>query len=322
MHGYYVHKFGGPDVMVWTEMDDPIPGPNQLVMDVVASGVNFAETRMRAGDYSGQPLPFTMGMEGAGRVSAVGEGVTEYTVGDRIMARVRGTHAEKVLVDIEHVMRLPDNLSFVEGAAIPVGWQTAWHALITVAQLQQRQNVLIEAVASSVGSAAMQIAKWKNCWVGGTGSRDEKLAKARSFGLQCSYNYKTASIVDTVMNDTGQQGVDVGLMTIGQETADSLFNCMAMDGKVIMYGSTSGRDVTFSLNIGVKNLQLLSMSISTSPKFMPETMTTFRDIALPLFAEQVFKPVVGEVLPMSEVVRAHEMISEREHFGKIILTNE
>ena len=322
MHGYYVQEFGGPEVMVWKAMADPVPGPNQLVMEVAASGVNFAETRMRAGDYSGQPLPFVMGMEGAGLVSAVGDNVSEYKIGDRIMARVRGTHADKVLVDVEHAMHLPDNLSFVEGAAIPVGWQTAWHALMTVAKLQERQNVLIEAVASSVGSAAMQIARWKNCWVGGTGSRDKKLAQARSFGLQCSYNYKTQDIVEAVMRDTDNQGVNVGLMTIGQETAESLFDCMAMDGKFVMYGSTSGRYVTFSLNIGVNNLQLLSMSISTSPQFMPETMTSFRNTALPLFASGVFKPVVGEVLPMSQVVRAHEMIGEREHFGKIILTHE
>jgi NADPH:quinone reductase-like Zn-dependent oxidoreductase len=322
MYGFLVEKFGGPEEMQWQELPDPEPGDDQIVMDVMASGVNFAEIRMRAGDYSGQPLPFVMGMEGAGIVSAIGPGVTAYKVGDRVFARARGTHGTKALIDIEHAMHLPNNLSFIEGAAIPVGWQTAWHALMTVGQLQEDQNVLIEAIASSVGSAALQIGKWKNCWVAGTGSRSGKLEKALQYGADAVYNYKTEKIDECVARDTAGKGIDVGLMTIGQETAASLLNSMGMEGKVVMYGSTSGRDVTFSLNIGVFNVQLLSMSISTCPRFMPQTMKSFRDIAVPLFAEGVFKPVVSHVLPMSEVVRAHEMISEREHFGKIILSNE
>lgn len=321
MYGFLVEQFGGLDAMVWTELPDPVPGPREVVMDVKASGVNFAETRMRAGDYSGQPLPFVMGMEGAGVVSAIGSEVTEFKIGDRIMARVRGTHAEKVAVGCEHAFHLPDNLSFEQGAAIPVGWQTAWHALITVADLQENQRVLIEAVASSVGSAAMQIAKWKNCWVAGTGSRDDKLAIALEHGLDAAYNYKTTDLAAAVMRDTGNQGVDVGMMTIGQETANALLDSMAMSGQVVMYGSTGGRDVTFNLSIGIRNLQLKSMSISTCPKFLPVTMTSFRNVAVPLFCSGLFIPVISEVLPMAALPRAHEMINERKHFGKVILVN-
>lgn len=319
MFGYNVKTFGGPDVMHWEELPDPAAGPDQVVVDVRATGINFAESRMRAGTYSGQPLPFVMGMEGAGVVSGVGENISDFKTGDRVFGRARGCHAEQVVFDAEHLMHLPDNLSFVEGAAIPVGWLTAWHALHTVARARKGERVLVEAIGGSVGSAAAQIAKQHGCWVAGTASRDDKLEKAKDYDADLLINYTKESISDRIREATNEQGVDISLMTIGEATAGELLASMGMDGRVIMFGSTGGRDVTFGLHIGILNLQLLSMSISTSPKFIPETMRTFRERALPLFADGTFRAVVDTVMPISKLVRAHEMIDERKHYGKVIL---
>ncbi|WP_446830801.1 quinone oxidoreductase family protein [Candidatus Foliamicus sp.] len=320
MRGFKVDTFGGTDVMQWRELGALQPGPRQVLVHVKASGVNFAETRMRAGTYSGQELPFIMGMEGAGVVAECGEQVTEFNPGDRVFGRARGSHAEAVLFDADHLMPLPQNLSFVEGAAIPVSWLTAWHALDAVAGIREGQRVLIEAVASGVGSAALQIAKWAGCWVAGTASRDPKLEIARQWGADAVYNYKRDNIPVRVGRDTDGRGVDIGLMTIGEETAEALLDAMGMDGKIVMYGSTGGRQVCFNLNIGVRNLALLSMSISTSERFLSYTMPRFREVALPLFASGVFKAPVGTVLPLQELARAHQLIDERNHFGKIVLT--
>ncbi len=319
MFGFNVREFGGPEVMVWEELPELEPGPEQILVDVYASGINFAETRMRAGTYSGIPLPFVMGMEGAGVVAAVGSNVSEFTVGDRVFGRARGCHAEQVLFDQPHLMHLPDNLSFVEGAAIPVGWLTAWHALYAVGRIEYGDRVLVEAVGGSVGSAAVQIAKQAGCWIAGTASRDDKLEPARIVGAQLLVNYKTESISAAIEKATDAQGVDVSLMTIGEATAQELLDSMGMDGRVVMFGSTGGRDITFNLNIGIRNLQLLSMSISTAPSFEPATMPDFKNRALPLFADGTFKAVVDTVLPVNDVVRAHEMIDERKHYGKVIL---
>lgn len=319
MKGWIVRDFGDLDVMHWEDLPMPVPGPNEVRVHVRATGMNFAETRMRAGTYSGQPLPFVVGMEAAGEVDAVGSDVRGFAVGQRVFGRARGAHAEYVCIDAEHLLLLPDNLSFEQGAAIPVGWLTAWHALHTVAALRPGQRVLIEAVASSVGSAALQIAKERGCWVAGTASRDDKLERAREWGLDAAYNYKRENIAERIAADTGGEGVDVGLMTIGEETATMLFDSMGMGGKIVMYGSTGGRQVCFSLNIGTRNIELHSMSISTSPRFMPESMVSFREIALPLFAKGVFKPVLDVTLPVSELKRAHQMIDERTHFGKIVM---
>ncbi len=320
MKAWIVKEFGGLEVMRWEDTPKPEPGAGQVRVRVHATGMNFAETRMRAGTYSGQPLPFVVGMEAAGVVDSVGAGVVDFSVGQRVFGRARGAHAEFVCIDADHLLHLPDNLSFEQGAAVPVGWLTAWHALHTVAALRPGQRVLIEAVASSVGSAALQIAKQRGCWVAGTASRDDKVARAREWGLDAGYNYKRENLAERVATDTDGQGVDVGLMTIGEETATMLFDSMGMGGKIVMYGSTGGRQVCFSLNIGVRNLELHSMSISTSPRFMPESMVSFREMALPLFAQGVFKPVLDVVLPLADLRRAHEMIDERSHFGKIVMT--
>jgi NADPH:quinone reductase-like Zn-dependent oxidoreductase len=319
MKAWIVRQFGGLDAMSFEDLPVPEPAPGQVRVRVRASGMNFAETRMRSGTYSGQELPFLVGMEMAGEVDALGAGVTGFEPGQRVFGRARGAHAQQVCVDAAHLMPLPPRLGYEEGAAVPVGWLTAWHALRTVAQPSAGQRVLIEAVASSVGSAALQIAKQRGCWVAGTASRDDKLERARAWGLDAGYNYKREDIAACVLADTAGRGVDVGLMTIGEETAAMLFDAMGMGGRIVMYGSTGGRQVCFSLNIGTRNLELHSMSISTSPRFLPETMRTFREEALPLFEQGVFKPVVDVVLPVAELRRAHEMIDERTHFGKIVL---
>ena len=322
MNGYLVKDFGGAEAMQWCDLGELAPGPRQVLVSVRASGVNFAETRMRSGTYTGQELPFVMGMEAAGVVAAVGSDVTQFEPGDRVFGRARGSHAEQVLFDADHLMVMPRNLSFAEAAAIPVGWLTAWHALVTVANAAAGERVLIEAIGSSVGSAALQIALERGCWVAGTASTDDKCARARSAGAAATYNYKNSDVRAAVAADTGGHGIDIGLMTIGEETADTLFDVMAMDGRIVMYGSTGGRRVSFDLAIGTRNLSLLAMSISSSPRFVPETMETFRQQALPLFAEGKLTPVVDTILPMNDLARAHQMIDDRRHFGKIIMTLE
>ena len=322
MWGWQVDRFGGPEVMAWKSLEPLQPGPGQLLVRVHASGINFAETRMRAGTYSGQELPFVMGMESAGVIEAIGSHVTGFAVGDRVFGRARGSHASHVLFDAVHALPLPDALSFAEGAAIPVGWLTAWHALMTVAKARAGEKVLIEAVASSVGSAALQIAKWQGCWVAGTASRQDKCARALEAGADAAYNYKETDLVAEVQRDTQAHGIDIGLMTIGEETADALFGAMAAEGRIVMYGSTGGRKVCFSLNIGIRNLQLMAMSISSSALFMPVSMKSFREVALHLFAAGRFKAVVDQILPMSELLRAHQMVDERRHFGKVVLVND
>ena len=319
MKGWLVEEFGGPEVMQWAHIPDPEPGPEDVVVDVHASGVNFAETRMRAGTYTGLKTPIVLGLEGAGIVAATGENVESCAVGDRVFFRGRGSHATKCLIKAYHAFPMPDDWTFEQGAASGVGWLTAWHALHVVTEAQPGQTVLIEAIASSVGTAALQIAKDKGCWVVGTASQDEKLAKAKDYGADVIINYKTEDVHARVMELTGGQGLDIGCMTIGEETASALIDSMAYEGKIAMYGSTGGRMVTFSLNIGERNIQLLSMSIDSSARYVPETVPSFRSDAIPKFNAGTFKPVIDTILPVSEVAKAHQMVGDRKHFGKIIL---
>ena len=321
MKAWVVQEFGGPEKMQWIEWPDPQPGPGEVCIVVKASGINFAETRMRAGTYRGVTLPQVLGMECGGIIERVGAGVTGFKPGDRVMARTRGSHAEKVMATATKTMPLPANLSFEEGAAIPVGWHTAWHALVTMGNAQPGMKVLIEAVASSVGSAALQIAKQRGCWVAGTASQDAKLKKAKEWGCDGIYNYKTEDIVARIKADTNNYGIDIACATIGGETIQRVLDVMAAHGKVMNYGSTGGRAVTYDLGIGERNVELISMSIDTSKYYIPGTVKTFNEQALPLFAAGKFKGIVDTVLPMRELAKAHQMVNDRNHFGKVIMVN-
>jgi NADPH2:quinone reductase len=228
MKAWQVNEFGGLDAMAYTEVTTPQPAHGEVRVKVHASGMNFAETRMRSGTYSGQQIPFLLGMELAGVVDAVGEGVSQLAVGDAVFGRARGAHAQYVCVEAAHLFAKPASLSFEQAAAIPVGWLTAWHALRTVAPCKPGDRVLIEAVASSVGIAALQIAKQRGCWVAGTASRDEKLARAAQYGLDAAYNYKRENFAARLLADTDGQGADIGMMTIGEETATQLFDAMGI----------------------------------------------------------------------------------------------
>lgn len=319
MKAVYVREFGPIEAMELVDLPVPTPGPEQVLVRVKASGVNFAETRMRGGEYGGQTVPFVLGMESAGIVEAVGSEVTSFRPGDRVFGRARGSHAEFVVFDAAHLMPLPDRLSFEEGAAIPVGWLTAWHGLITLADVQPGQRVLIEGIASSVGSAALQVARWRGAWVAGTASRDEKVAKALEWGASAAYNYLTEDVPTRLRHDTGGHGADVSLLTIGGEQGAKTIAAMGEDGTVLLFGSTGGRTLPLDLNIGGRNLRLLSFSITSSKRFLPETMVSFKRVALPLFANGLFKPVVDRVLPLDQVYEAHRLVADRSHFGKIIL---
>ncbi|MCS6803303.1 MAG: zinc-binding dehydrogenase [Chloroflexota bacterium] len=320
MKAVYVREFGPIEAMEIVDLPMPEPGPGQVLVRVKASGVNFAETRMRSGEYGGQTVPFVMGMESAGVVEAVGPGVTAFRPGDRVFGRARGSHAQFVVFEAAHLLPLPERLSFEEGAAIPVGWQTAWHGLITLADVQPGQRVLIEGIASSVGSAALQIARWRGAWVAGTASRDEKVAKALEWGANAAYNYLTDDVPARVRHDTGGHGADVSMLTIGGEQGAKTIAAMGEEGTVLLFGSTGGRTLPLDLNIGARNLRLLSFSITSSRRFVQETMETFKRVALPLFANGLFKPVVDRVLPLERVDEAHRLVAERTHFGKIVLS--
>jgi NADPH:quinone reductase-like Zn-dependent oxidoreductase len=319
MKAILVTAFGGPEALQMADVPDPVAGPGQVLVRVRASGVNFAETRMRAGAFMGVSTPFTIGMESAGVVEAVGAGVSGFQTGDRVFGRARGSHAELVVFDAAHLMHLPDELDFAQGASLPVSWLTAWHSLITIAQLKPGQRVLIEAIASGVGVAALQIAKWKECWVAGTASRDEKVQHALAWGADAAYNYTTSYVGKQLMLDTAGKGADLAMVTIGEATAEATIGAMANEGKLLLYGSTGGMKYGFDLRVANRNLEFIGVSIMTSSRFIPESMQTFREQAIPLFAQGVFKPVIACVLPWSEVAEAHRMVEERKHFGKLVL---
>jgi NADPH:quinone reductase-like Zn-dependent oxidoreductase len=167
----------------------------------------------------------------------------------------------------------------------------------------------------------LQIARNRGCWVAGTASRDDKLAVAREWGVDAAYNYKSDDFVARLGQDTGGRGIDAACATIGAETLERVLACMANEGQVLMYGSTGGRVVSFDLRCGEHNVALRTVSIDSSARYYTETVPSFNSVALPAFADGRFKAVVHTELPMSELARAHAMVADRRHFGKVIMLN-
>src|SRR4051794_3152783 len=190
MRAIVITKHGGPEVLEVQERPDPVPGPGQVRIDVGAAGLNFAEVMARMGLYADAPKPpCVVGYEVAGTVGALGEGVTGVAVGDRVIAGTQfGGHAEQVVVGAEDVIPLPGNLSFEQGAAIPVNYSTAWAGLISYGNVQPGERVLLHAAAGGVGIAATQIAKRHGAEVWGTSSPSKHDA-IRGFGVDHPLDY-------------------------------------------------------------------------------------------------------------------------------------
>lgn len=311
---------GGPDVFRLAEVPDPSPGDGQVLIDVKALGVNFADHLMRIGAYPIQPAPFIAGLEAAGTVVACGPGVTGLDPGQRVIAWGRRTYAERMLAPRWAVSPSPRGLSFEEAAAIPVAFGTAWHALVVLAGVQPGERVLIHAAGSGVGSAALQVAKQLGAWVVATAGQDWKLDRARALGADAAVNYTTQDVAEEVKKLTDGAGVNVVLEGVGRATFPKSVRALGEAGRMVIYGSPSGARVELDTREAIaRNLTFYGMSIVTGPLF-ESTVASFQKEAIPWFEEGRLKPVIDRVYPLAQAGEAHQRMMDRALFGKLVLT--
>lgn len=321
MRAIQVREFGGPEVLRYEEVPGPTPGPGEVLLRIKAVGINFADYLMRIGAYpNAGALPLIPGLESAGTVEALGEGVTHVTVGQRVLSWGRRSYAEFANAPGWAVQAAPDGLSFEELATIPVAYGTAWHALVVRAQVQAGERVLIHAAGSGVGSAALLLAKALGAWVVVTAGQDWKLERARAMGADATINYSTAAdVAAEVQRVTEGQGVNVVLEGVGKATFPASVKSLADEGRLVIYGAPSGPRVELDARPTIfRNLTLYGMSVTTSPRFA-DTVDAFSRIALPWFEDGRLKPVVDSVYPLAEVGDAMQRMIDRALFGKIIL---
>jgi NADPH:quinone reductase-like Zn-dependent oxidoreductase len=252
-------------------------------------------------------------------VDALGEGVEGLTVGQSVIAWARRTYAQLVVAPAWAVRPAPDGLPFDQAAAIPVAFGTAWHALVSLARVQPGERVLVHAVGSGVGSAALLLAKQLGAWVVVTAGQEWKLERARTMGADAVINYDTQDVTEEISRHTESQGVHIVLEGIGRATFPASVKSLARGGRLVIYGAPSGPRVELDTRLAIaRNLTLYGMSITTSPLF-PATIDRFARDGLRRLATGQINPVVDSVIPLRDAAQAHQRMMDRAQFGKIVL---
>ena len=324
MRAVLITQPGGPEVLQLSDVATPEPGPRQIRVRVHASAINRADLMQRRGNYPPPPgwpenIP---GLEYAGEVDALGEGASRWRVGDRVMGLVGGGgYAEYVVVHEDEAISVPDALSLEEAASIPEAFLTAYDAIYERVHLGSGESVLIHAVASGVGIAAVQIAKQLGCTVFGTARSDEKLERAREYGLDVGINPRETSFAEVIRSRTDGRGVDAVVDLVGGDCLTGNLQAIAKLGRIVVVGLVAGAvaplDMRLLLNkramiVGtVMRARALDEKISVASAFS-------RDV-VPLLASRAIVPVVDRVFSFEEVAEAHRLVEANANFGKIVL---
>jgi NADPH2:quinone reductase len=322
MRALVCKEYGPPESLVIEEHDDPVPGKGQVLVDIEAAGINFPDVLVIAGKYQVKiPPPFVPGNEAAGVVSAVGTGVTQFAVGDKVIINTTcGAFAEKCVADVHATAPLPEDLSFEQGAGFSVTYGTSYHALKQSADLQPGETVLVLGAAGGVGITAVEIAKAMGARVIAAASSEKKLEFARSAGADELINYSKVPLKETVKELTDGNGADVVYDPVGGELADQAFRATAWHGRYLVIGFASGDIPKFPANIALlKEASIIGVWWGTwatkNPKLQIRNMLEMAQ----LIKEGVLTPRVTESYSLNDYGDAFKAITERRARGKVTL---
>jgi len=322
-----IHEDGGPEVLVLEEAPDPTAGPGEVLVRVRASALNHLDVWIRKGLPS-VPKPRILGADGAGVVEALGEGVSGFEVGERVVlnpgieagdGRIHvigehgdGTNAELIAVPATNVHQIPGGLSFEEAAAFPLVFETAYRMLVTRAGLREGEWVLAWGIGGGVSTATLAIGKALGAKVIVTSSSEAKLERARELGADATVNHTTGDVKEAVKEATGGRGADVVVETVGEATWATSLQVAAPGGRITVCGATSGPNPPAALHrVWWKQLSILGSTMGTGEDFAG---------AYELVASGRARPLVDTVLPLENIRAAHERLEAGEQLGKIVLT--
>lgn len=324
MRAIVIKRPGGPDVLQLEETTDPQPGKGEVKVRVKAAGVNRADSMQRMGHYPSPPdaPPDIPGLEFAGVVEECGEAVDNVQVGDKVFGIAGGgTYADYVIVHSRCVARMPVNLSFVDAAAVPEVFITAYDAMVSQCILSSGETVLIHAVGSGVGVAALQIAKLFGANVIGTARSEDKIVRARSLGLDHGLVLRDNKFADQIKSMTNGHGVNLVMELVGGAYINEDVHCTAPKGRIIIVGLVAGLqcEVDFG-HVLRKRLTIKGTTLRMRPLEEKIVATQLlENNIVPLIERGRLKPVVDKVLPLSQAAEAHEFMDKNMNFGKIVL---
>ena len=324
MKAIVITKPGGPEVLELRETPAPRAAAGEILVKVRAAGINRADILQRMGQYPAPPgAPADIpGMEYAGEVAALGAGARAWKVGDRVMGLVpAGGYAERVTVAEALALPVPSGWSFEQAASVPEVYITAYDALFRQMRLAAGETVLIHAVGSGVGTAALQLAKASGARVFGTSRSAAKLERARALGLEVGIDTSREDFAEVVRRQTGGAGVDLVLDLVGGPVLGGNLLALARGGRMIVVGLTGGRSAPLDLG-AVLNKRLTIVGTVMRARTVEEKIGVTAHFAaevLPLFEGGIVRPIVERSYPLAEAAAAHRELESDAVFGKLVL---
>jgi putative PIG3 family NAD(P)H quinone oxidoreductase len=325
MRAVVITRPGGPEVLELRELPVPKPSRNDVRVRVRATAVNRADVAQRIGAYPAPPgWPADVpGLEYAGEVEAIGRDVTEHAVGDRVFGLVGGgAYADFVVAHERTVVPMPTGFAFVEAAAVPEAFITAYDAMVTQAGLRAGEHVLVHAVGSGVGTAAVQLAGAIGARSIGTARTPDKLERARALGLDEGLVPAKGAFAESVRTLTDGRGVDVVLELVGGAYVAEDLACLAPCGRLVVVGLMAGSRVDLDLATLLKK-RIVARGTVLRSRPLEERIGVAQAFArhvVPLLAEGRVRPVVDRVMTLSQAADAHALLASNEGFGKVVLT--
>jgi NADPH2:quinone reductase len=321
MKAIVVREFGAPEVMRLETVPDPSPGARQVLVRAKAIGVNPVEVYIRSGTYARKPnLPYTPGTDVAGIVEAVGAEVTAVKPGDRVyvhgVAAGSGGYAELVVSEEPQVHRLPDAVTFQQGAAMGVPYGTAYRARFMKGQARAGETVFINGGSGGVGTAAIQLARARGLRVIATAGTDRGLALVREQGAHDVLNHREADYIAKVTGLTGGKGADVILEMLANVNLDKDLDVLAVRGRIVLVGNRGRVEIDPRKAMGKDGTMVGMTMFNATPEELRETHAALGAG----LASGVLKPVIGRELSLAEAVQAHGAVMEAGAYGKIVMT--
>lgn len=321
VHAIRIHEYGGPDVLRWEEVDVGAPGTGQLRIRHTAVGLNYIDVYIRTGAYPQEHLPFVPGMEGAGEVVAVGDGVTEFTIGERIAyAGPIGSYAEERLIAADRVVRLPDEIDERTAAGMMLQGMTAQYLLRRTFKVGPETTLLFHAAAGGVGLIACQWAAHVGATIIGTVGSEDKAELARANGCTHTINYRTENFVERVAELTGGEGCDVVYDSVGKDTFPGSLDCLKPFGLWATFGQASGPlpDLNLGLLAQKGSLFVTRPTLFTYTAKRADLVATAGEL-LDMVRAGVIKIAVNQTYPLSEAAEAHRDLEARKTTGSTVL---
>ncbi len=314
-----VYECGEPEVMKIEETPDPQPEAGQVLVKIYAAGVNPVDTYIRTGGQGYSPnLPYTPGLDAAGIVEAVGEGVTKVTEGARVYCAgtLSGAYAEKALCDQLRVHPLPERSSFAQGAGVPVPYATAYRAFFLKAKAEPGDVVLIHGASGGVGLAAVQLARAAGMTVIGTAGTEKSQRLVSEEGAQHVLDHHDPNHLEQALELTGGNGINVILEMLANVNLGNDLKVLAKGGRVVVIGSRGDVQITPRDLMG-RDASVLGMSLMNSSK---QELTGIHAFLVAGLENGTLRPVVGKEMPLTEAAQAHHLIMESSAYGQIVLT--